>query len=142
MARKPTGWNPSMPAPKASTDSGGVASESIGRGPGRARHRPQSGHVWLLQAEALDEAGQGVGVAGQAERLGRVRGSAGPGRVPGDHREVVAEPLELPPPGGRPVPDVAVEQDQRRPVGALVGDPEPVDLDRLHGGAPSAWAVG
>jgi hypothetical protein len=29
MARKPTGWNPSMLASKASTDSGGVASENI-----------------------------------------------------------------------------------------------------------------
>ena len=29
MARKPAGWNPSMPAPKASTDSGGVPCENI-----------------------------------------------------------------------------------------------------------------
>ena len=29
MARKPAGWNPSMLAPKASTDSGGVPSENI-----------------------------------------------------------------------------------------------------------------
>jgi hypothetical protein len=32
MARKPVGWNPSMLARKASTDSGGVASENtVGR---------------------------------------------------------------------------------------------------------------
>jgi hypothetical protein len=29
MARKPTGWNSTMLAPKASTDSGGVASPKI-----------------------------------------------------------------------------------------------------------------
>ena len=29
MARKPAGWNPSMLAPKASTDWGGVPSENI-----------------------------------------------------------------------------------------------------------------
>ena len=41
--------------------------------------------------------------------------------------------VELPSPGRPAVTDVAVEEDQRRPVaGPFVGDPEAVDLDRLH----------
>jgi len=102
----------------------------------------------VLQAEALDEAGQAVGVAGHAERLGRVGGPTGARGVPGDHGQLVAEPLQLRPPGGRAVTDVAVEQDQRWPVAsAFVGDAEPVDLGRLHGGARRSlpgrpWADG
>ena len=103
-----------------------------GQGEDAAERQP--GHVRPAQAEPLHEPGQAVGVAGRAERLRRVRGPAGPGGVPGDHREVVAQPVKLGPPGRPAVAHIAVEQDQRRPLaGALVGDAEPLDLDRVHG---------
>jgi hypothetical protein len=95
----------------------------------------QAGDVGPPEGEAVDEGGQAVGVAGHAERLRRVGGAAGAGGVPGHHREVVAEVVELAPPGGRAVADVAVQEDEEGAVaGAFVGDAEAVDLDRPHRG--------
>jgi hypothetical protein len=93
----------------------------------------EAGDVGGVKAEPGDEGGQGVGVAGHAERLRGVGRASGPGGVPGDQGEVVPEAVELGPPGRRAVADVAVEEDERRAgPGAFVGDPEPVDLDLPH----------
>ena len=102
-------------------------------GQGQGAAEGDAGQVWGAQAESGDEAGQGVGVAGHAERLGGVGGAAGPGGVPGDQGEVVAEPVELGAPGGGAVAHEAVEQDERGTApGTLVGDAESFDLDRFH----------
>jgi hypothetical protein len=98
-----------------------MAAEELERQSGAER---QPEHVRALEAERLDEPGEAVGVAGQAVLLGRVPGVAAPWRVPGDHRELVGELVEL----GAPVAAVAacaVEQQERRPFAA------PLERDRV-----------
>jgi hypothetical protein len=150
MARKPTGWNSTMLAPKASTDSGGVAGvedrrQERGHELGR---RQVAQHHRLAQALLGDIGGQGPGPAGVGGRqhqrprdLGvpavEGQGEDAAERQPGHVRPAQAEPLHEP---GQAVgvagraERLAVERDQRRPLaGALVGDTEPLDLDRVHG---------
>ena len=96
----------------------------------------QAAHVGLPDLERGHQPGQAVGVVGQPARLRRVVGSPAPRRVPGHHGEVVAQPLQLPPPVPA-VPQPPVRQHQRRPAPRPpVGDPQPVDLDVLHGQRP------
>jgi hypothetical protein len=98
----------------------------------------QPGHVRLLQAEPMHEAGQAVGVAGHAKRFWRIGCATGPGGIPGDDRELVGEFVQLPPPARWAVAHIAVQQDQwRSSAGALVGDAEPLDLDLVHEHVPA-----
>jgi hypothetical protein len=55
----------------------------------------------------------------------------------GYDREFVGESFDLPPPRCGTVPDIAMEEDERRSgAGAFVGDVDPVNLDHLHGASP------
>ena len=88
--------------------------------------------VWLRgDGRAQEASGDGPEFLGGQAR-GRVVRLAAPGSVPGEHRELVRETLQL----GAPDPAVtsgAVEQDQRRSLSdPLVRDPQPIDLDGFH----------
>ena len=75
-----------------------------------------------LDAQAPEERGQAVGVGVHAEVLRWVRRPAGPGCVPRDHGELVAERVDLAAPGRAGVTDEAVCQCQDRAgAGALDG---------------------
>src|SRR4029453_9692492 len=143
MARKPAGWKARTLAANGASVSAGVPSRKIvgrrvpanssgggrpgpwpGRGAGRrprpggsrtSRRRPRPGSASSGRRGGGGEGpGRGGGVAGRAERLRWVGGAPGPGGVPGDHRELVAEVVELVVPGRPGVADVAVEEDERR----------------------------
>jgi hypothetical protein len=76
----------------------------------------QTGHVRTTKTKRGHEPGDAVGVAGDPEGLRRVRGSSRTRRVPCDHRELVGEGLQLPPPRRRAVTDVAVQQHHGWPL--------------------------
>jgi hypothetical protein len=102
-----------------------------------------SPHTRRVETQLLEESGEAVGVAIDAEPFRRVGRAPGPRGVPRDDRELVAEPVELPPPRRRPVSHIPVEEHERRPApGAFVGDLESVDLDHLHGTPPGRFRPG
>lgn len=93
-----------------------------------------SQYMRLLEPECLDEGGEGVGVVARTEMLGRIRGLAAPRHIPGHHRELVRESVEL----AAPFPAIrrpAVQQDKRWAFACSpVGDTKPFQLDLFHAG--------
>ena len=97
-----------------------------------AERQPQDARV--LEPECVDESRQAVGVAGCAEPFWWIGRSTRARGVPGHHRELVGEPVELPPPRRPAVGDVAVQQhDGRTGTDAFVGDAKTADLHHVHG---------
>ena len=97
----------------------------------------QPGHVRLLEAEAVEERGQAVGVAGHAERLRRIGRSTRPRRIPRHDRELVRELVDLAAPADRAVTDIAMEENEGWSVAdTFVGDSEAANVDCLHEVSP------
>ena len=98
-------------------------------------HRAAPGHpgdVRRPEPQRLDQRREPVREARQVEAFGQVGGPAGPWLVPGHDGELVGQAGELRLPDAA-VLGRAVDQDQERPLAdPLVGDPEPVRLDKLH----------
>jgi hypothetical protein len=93
----------------------------------------QTEHMWPVQPERSDEAGQGVGVVGKAEGLGWVRRLAVAWRVPRDDGELVGKGVELLAPYSAIAAIAPMEKEERRTLAlALEGDAESRNLDPVH----------
>ncbi len=86
-----------------------------------------------VESERGRETRQTVGEVGHPERLGRRLRTAGAGRVPGHHRELVRQGVELMAPAGSSVADEPLEKHQPGPLTrAFVRDAQAPDLDGVH----------
>ena len=93
----------------------------------------QTEHMRPVQPERSDEAGHGVGVVGQAEGLGWVRGLPVARRVPRHDGELVGEGVELGAPCSAIAAIAPMEKEERRTHAlALEGDAESRNRDLVH----------
>ena len=99
------------------------------------RHRAaprQAKDVWPLDPDHLEPCRQTIGIVGHPPGLRRLRGLAAAWRVPGEHPELVGEPLKLPPP--RPAVIHPAMKEHQWPAGAghRVRDSHTVDQGLWH----------